>query len=136
MGVLIDTGVFISWEREGRRVDFGQWASHGDAAISVVTASELLVGVHRANTEARRLLRETFVEGILFGLPVVEVNLSIARIHARILADLSTQGATIGPHDLWIAATARCLDYAILTTNPKEFERVKDLHDLSFDVKG
>ncbi len=133
MGVLIDTGVFIRWEREGRHVDFREWASYGDAAISVVSASELLVGVHRADTEQRKSLRENFVEGILSSLNVIEVNLGIARIHAMILADLYAKGTMIGPHDLWIAATARYHEYAILTTNSREFERVEKLEVLAFD---
>jgi tRNA(fMet)-specific endonuclease VapC len=49
MGILIDTGVFIRWERDGGAVDLEQWAAHGEPAISVVTRSELMVGVHRAN---------------------------------------------------------------------------------------
>ena len=79
MGLLIDTGVFVRWEREGRKIEFAQWASHGDAAVSVVTASELLVGVHRANTDERRKIRSVFVEKILSIVPVIEISLSIAR---------------------------------------------------------
>lgn len=127
--------MFIRWEREGRHVDFRQWASHGDAAISVVTASELLVGVHRANTDKRKSVRETFVEGILSSLTVIEVNLGIARIHSMILSDLSAKGTVIGPHDLWIAATARFHDYAILTTDSREFERVEALQVLAFQAE-
>jgi len=32
-----------------------------------------------------------------------------------------------GTHDLMIAATARCYDCSVLTTNVAEFERVPDL---------
>jgi len=57
MGVVIDTGVFILWERSGRTLDFNQWGGLGNAQISAITASELLMGVHRANGPQRRMDR-------------------------------------------------------------------------------
>jgi predicted nucleic acid-binding protein len=65
----------------------------------------------------------------------MEINLGIARIHAEILADLAVKGTLIGAHDLWIAATARYHDYAVLTTNVREFERVANLIVLGFDAE-
>ena len=62
MGLIIDTNVFVQWERSGHSIDFSRWQNHGEAAISVMTASELLVGVHRADTEARRQRRSAFGE--------------------------------------------------------------------------
>ena len=47
MGVLIDTGVFIRWEREGGIIDFSRWRSFGEPCVSVITESELKVGIHR-----------------------------------------------------------------------------------------
>jgi hypothetical protein len=52
MGLLLDTGVLIRAERRGKEgqdfspLDFSPWVRYGDAAISAITASELLVGVH------------------------------------------------------------------------------------------
>jgi len=71
VGLIIDTGVFIKWEKTGRIVDFAQRDQEGDAAISVVTMSELLVGVRRANTRARREKRSAFVEAILAQIQTV-----------------------------------------------------------------
>jgi predicted nucleic acid-binding protein len=83
MGVLIDTAVFIRWERERRQVDFGQWSSYGNAGVSVITASELLIGVRRANSEERRLRREAFVEGSLSRLPATVIMRSSLRTPAN-----------------------------------------------------
>ena len=60
MGLLIDTGVLIRIERSvAVPLDFSPWERYGDAAISVVTASELLVGVHRAVPEVvKRIVAE------------------------------------------------------------------------------
>ena len=49
MGVVIDSGVFIRWEREGGTIDFTRWRSFGEPCISVITESELKVDVTVTN---------------------------------------------------------------------------------------
>jgi predicted nucleic acid-binding protein len=127
MGLIIDTGVFIVWERKGRAIDFSPWQDYGDTAVSVVTASELLVGIHRADEEARRKNRSAFVESVLAQLPILEFTTEVARVHAALFAELSTRGDMINAHDLIIAATAKYHDSAVLTTNVSDFARVPDL---------
>ena len=63
MATLIDSSVLIAAERGQLNVD--GIAAKEDVAISAVTASELLHGVHRAKTPAQRNWRQAFVEGIL-----------------------------------------------------------------------
>lgn len=53
MGLIPDTNVLIRAERNGAAMNFSLWTSWGDAYISAITASELLVGVQRADSEAR-----------------------------------------------------------------------------------
>jgi len=132
VGLIIDSGVFVHWERSGRAVDFSPWAGYGDVAISAITVSELLVGVYRADTERRRQRREAFVETILAQVPVIDFTAEVARVHAKLLATLMTHGRMIGAHDLLIAATARHLQSAVLTTNAVEFGRVPDLEVIPF----
>ena len=132
MGILIDTGVFIRWERDEGRVDLGKWARYGEPAISVITQSELMVGVHRANTPERREKRLRFVQTIIANVAVVPIDARIADVHARTVASLSQSGSTIGPHDNWIAATALTYDYDLLTTNAAEFRRVRDLRVIDY----
>jgi predicted nucleic acid-binding protein len=127
MGLIIDTNVFVQWERSGRVIDFSQWEAHGEAAISVVTASELLVGVHRADSEARRQRRSAFVEAILTQIPIRDFTIEVARVHAQLFATLARSGQIVGAHDLMIAATASHGDCSVLTTNVAEFSRVPDL---------
>jgi predicted nucleic acid-binding protein len=132
MGVLIDTGVFIRWEREGGITDFSRWSSFGEPCISVITESELKVGVHRANTEARRARRTLFISTVLSNVVVLPIDSKVANIHAGIVATLSQNGTTIGPHDNWIAATALKYDYDLLTTNVAEFRRVPNLRVIEY----
>lgn len=128
MGLIIDTNVFVNWARRGREIDFSVWEDRGEAAISVVTASELLVGVDCADTDSRRQRRSAFVEAILTQFPILDFTIEAARIHAEVFALLNSQGNMISAHDLIIAATAKCHDCSVLTANVLEFKRVPDLH--------
>lgn len=47
--------------------------------------------------------------------------------HAKIYSHLAKKGQMIGAHDLIIAATALVNDFAVLTSNTKEFKRVPGL---------
>lgn len=128
MGFLIDTSVFVAWEREQLAdADIGALAGDEPLALSAVTASELLHGVHRADSAQRRGKRERFVETILSVLPVLPIDLEVSRHHARVWVDLRTRGDLIGAHDLLIAATALAHDLAIATRNPRDFGRVEGL---------
>ncbi len=128
MAQLIDASVLISLERRG--LDTGMLADvvpAGLSAISSITASELLVGAHRAETAERRVRRETFVEGILGRLPVVAFDTAAARTHAEIWAQLLSDGQAVGRHDLIVAATALAHGYAVATENVREFARIPGL---------
>lgn len=128
MGYLIDTSIFIAWEREDLDANTVlQRAADAPVALSAITASELLHGVHRADSAARRGRREKFVEQILANMQVFAVDLEVSRTHARIWADLQQRGAPIGAHDLLIAATAIRHDLTIATRNLREFARVESL---------
>ncbi len=132
MGLILDTNVFIHYERAGNPVDFSKWEKYGDVFISAITASELLVGVHYANTDTKRTRRSAFVESVLSKIPVLNFRTEEARVHAGIFATLAKQGKMIGAHDLIIAATAIVQNCALLTENVKEFERVPGLETISF----
>jgi predicted nucleic acid-binding protein len=96
-------------------------------AIAAITASELLVGIHRATSQAHRVRRSAFVEGALAELPVLAFDLDVARVHASLSAGMSASGQVIGSHDLLIAATALANNYDVLTTNVRDFSRVPGL---------
>jgi predicted nucleic acid-binding protein len=129
---MVDTNVFIRFEKSGDPIDFSAWDSSQEVYISVVIASELLMGVHRANTEERRQRRSAFVEAIISGVGVLDFTIAEARVHAEIYAELAKKGQMIGAHDLIIAATARCHDLSLLTDNVEEFSRVPGLRVIPF----
>ncbi len=132
MGLMVDTNVLIRFEKSGQSVDFSSWESSQKVYISVVTVSELLMGVHRANTEERRQRRSAFVEAVISGVGVLDFTVASARVHAEIYSELAKKGQLIGAHDFIIAATARCHDLSLLTDNIQEFSRVPGLRVLPF----
>ncbi|MFN0141245.1 MAG: PIN domain-containing protein, partial [Pyrinomonadaceae bacterium] len=95
--------------------------------ISVVTVSEMLHGLHRANTVILRERRSRFIDVLLDLMPILPIDLEIAREHSRIWAFLSMQGNMIGMNDSWLAATCTANGLTIATSNIREFERVPDL---------
>ena len=128
MGVLIDTSVLIEHER-GRLNLEPHLTGHGQEEffLSVITASELLHGVHRAVEPQIRMKRSALVEALLERLPLLPVDLATARTHAQVWAELARPGKMIGPNDLWIAATALAHGLTMVTANVREFERVPGL---------
>ncbi len=128
MGVLIDTSVLIAQERHD--VDLSAYIAHRseeDCFLSVITASELLHGVHRARDDAQRSRRSAYVEAVLRALPLLPIDVSIARAHAQLWASLVTAGTPIGPHDMWIAATCIAHGLTLATFNVREFRRAPGL---------
>lgn len=129
MAVLIDTSVLVNDERRGELLEAA--AGDEDRAISVVTASELLHGVHRAMDATVRMRRLAYVEGVLGHLEPLPISMHVARAHAEIWALLEAAGSLIGSHDLWIAATALAHGMRVATVNVRHFERVPGLEVLA-----
>ncbi len=126
MAVLIGTDLLVDLERGVGSADVDQVIGEQERAISVITVSELLHGVHRA-TGARRALRSAFVEHLLAGLRAIPITDPVARVHADIWAQLAERGNVIGAHDLWIAATAVAHGLSVATRNRADFQRVPGL---------
>jgi tRNA(fMet)-specific endonuclease VapC len=125
LAVLIDTSVLVNAERRGSSLE-GVVAEE-DRAISVVTASELLRGVHRARNDRIRTRRQAFVEYLISAIEPLPITTLVARAHAEIWARLEQNGEVIGAHDMWIAATAISHGMEVATANAAEFERVPGL---------
>jgi len=98
-----------------------------DLFLSAVTVSELLVGVYRADSPARRNRRLAFVEAILADFPVLPIDTEAARVHAQLQAAQLEAGLRNGAHDLLIAATALANGFSVLTRDVDDFQCVPGL---------
>jgi tRNA(fMet)-specific endonuclease VapC len=128
MGVIFDTSVLVGLERESSRLDEFILGREGEAfGISAITVSELLHGVHRADSEKRRIIREAFVEKIIDVFSVFPFDLSAARIYAGIWASLAKRGKAVGAHDLIIAATCISLGFSLATLDLRDYNLIEGL---------
>ena len=127
MGVVIDSSVLIAAERELLDLEsVVEGRADDDAVVAAITLSELLHGLHRLRG-VRRAQAQSFIDQWLGQLPVVPFDADVARTHAALAADLGASGATMGAHDLLIAATAVHLGYDVATRDRRSFSRLADL---------
>jgi len=128
VGTLVDTSVLVAAQRA--EVDLGTLLSKQgtrNVATATICVSELLHGPHRMTNAVARARAERSVEVLLSGLSIVSFDLEIARLHARLGADLAAKGTQVGAHDLIIAATALSLDYRVATRDRRSFPRIPGL---------
>lgn len=128
MAILIDTSILIAYERG--QLDVAPRVANREneeVFLSVISASELLHGTHRAIDPAVRARRMAFVEAVLARFAVLDIDLETARTHAALWSSLAQHGEMIGVHDSWIAATCIARDLTLVTANIREFNRVPGL---------
>ena len=135
MGVIFDTSALIVLERGSHGLEkLIKGREEEPFGVSVVTVAELLHGVHRADSEKRRLKRSAFVEKIIQTFTLYSFDLNAARIYAKVWANLAKKGSTIGAHDLMIAATAIALGYSVVTADLRDYVKIKEVSVEKFNV--
>lgn len=128
MAVILDTSLLVAHERGVFDLDaYLATVEPNTAAISAITASELLAGAEHTRDADRRAERTEDVNDVLDAFQVVVFGIAEARRHAQIWTALKTAGKTIGAHDLIIAATALANDASVATLNQKGFKRIPGL---------
>ena len=129
MGVIFDTSVLIGLERASSSLDRFILGREGEPfGISAITVSELFHGVHRADSDKRRIIREAFVEKIIEVFAILPFDLSAARIYAGIWANLAKMGKVVGAHDLIIAATCISLGFSLATLDLRDYGLIEGLN--------
>jgi tRNA(fMet)-specific endonuclease VapC len=96
----------------------------GVVCISVITKSELLIGVE---VSPRRHQDDVALNEYLRHVEVLDFPDSAALHYAQIRAALKACGTMIGVNDLFIAAHARFLALTLVTNNTAEFGRIREL---------
>jgi predicted nucleic acid-binding protein len=128
VATLIDTSVLIAAERGQLDLDAVIEADGDDVvAIPSICAAELLHGPHRLPNAAARMRAERAVEALLEQFPILVFDMDIARVHARLAAELAARRTPVGAHDLMIAATALTADYRIATRDLRSFAKIPGL---------
>ena len=137
MGLILDSSVLITAERQGQNVRqmlaaISSQAGNTDIAISVVTLIELAHGTARADTPERKAKRQQFIQELLTALPIHPVTVSLALRVGQIDGENQAQGVRLPLADLLIGATALELDYSVATSNLRHFQRIPGLSVAQF----
>jgi tRNA(fMet)-specific endonuclease VapC len=132
MGVILDSSILIAGERRKDSVPellerVESVCGTTAAALSAVTAVELIHGIYRTKAEADRKRRETFVEELFLAVAVHPLTLDVARLAGRIHGEQMDRGNAIDFPDLIIGATALYLGFDLATLNLRHFQRIPGL---------
>ena len=85
---------------------------------------ELRIGAEKSDYPSRALANlETFIQGV----PVLPMEIEVARFYSQIRLDLERRGKIIGANDLWIASHCLQLGLTLVTNNEREFRRIPNL---------
>jgi predicted nucleic acid-binding protein len=123
--LILETTFLIDLEREHNRGRLGPATafleSNEDARLylTFTVAGELAAGASMTD----RKVWETFL-GPFYVLPSTP---EVSWEYGNAFRYLEKTGQMIGSNDLWIAATAIAYRMAIVTANPRDFERVPGL---------
>lgn len=137
MGLILDSSILISAEREGENarqalVAVSELTGETEVCISVVTLIELAHGAARANTPQRRLKRQDFIQELISAMPVYPVTVGIALRAGQLDGEFQMQGFKVPLADLLIGVTALELAYSVGTSNVRHFGQIPGLAVMHF----
>jgi tRNA(fMet)-specific endonuclease VapC len=122
---LLDTNICIAYKKNKsgvpERIDA---LPAGQAAMSVVTWGELVLGAEKSQHRERSFAILRRVREII---PVLGIDDATGDHYGVIRGELEKKGTPIGPNDTWIAAHARATGRCLVTNNTGEFARVSGL---------
>ena len=129
MGMIFDTSIWVGLaasQISGQAVL--QAASDDSVYISAISLGELSFGVESCNDPVNRILRMRFLRNYE-QRPVLDVTARTASVFGLLAAFMkqSSRSPRTRVNDLWIAAQAIENDFALLTTNIKDFEGLPGL---------
>jgi predicted nucleic acid-binding protein len=132
MGLILDSSVLITAEREGQNARqileaISSKVGNPEIGISVVTLVELAHGAARADSPQRKAKRQQFIQELLAALPVHPVTVPVALRTGKIDGESQAKGIRLPLSDLLIGATALELGYGVATGNLRHFQMISGL---------
>ena len=120
MGLVLDSSVLISAEREKRPVSqllasLSADYSENEFLLSSISVMELEHGWHRANTPEAAEKRRRYLDEIYAVIPVEPFTREMGVLAAKVDAEMKRAGLVIPTADLLIGITALHYAYAIGT---------------------
>jgi len=134
---LLDTSAVIDIDRGGVGSKVQRLDEQGRHAISMVTVTELYLGVemkYEAGTDRYRQACDD-LDRLIARFNVLPITRPVATTAAEIIATLRERGDPLNDlHDIYIGATARTQQLPVLTGNVDHFERVEDLQVIDWNT--
>jgi tRNA(fMet)-specific endonuclease VapC len=127
---LLDTSAVVDIDRGGVDEKVETLDDEGRHAISIVTLTELRLGVNKQYEPGTAKHQEAMdaLDRLCARFEVLPVERAIAVTAADIIASLQARGEPLDDlHDIYIAATARTEQLPVLTANVDHFERIDDV---------
>lgn len=128
MAYLFDTDAILEAMRPEPLPLYLNWLRsipREDQFTSAVSIGELFGGTHRSPRAIRHL--DYFGKRLLPAITVLPFDVAIAREYGRIHAALSASGTPVPETDIQIAATAIYHGLVLVTGNPTNFRRIREL---------
>jgi predicted nucleic acid-binding protein len=137
MGLILDSSVLIAAERTGVNAiqslrHIRQHLGQQSVAISTITLMEMAHGLARADSSARRDVRQRFLDDIVSVMTIQPVTTSIALRAGRIDGENKSRGAQVALSDLLIGVTALELGYGVATHNLRHFGMIREVNVVAF----
>jgi tRNA(fMet)-specific endonuclease VapC len=122
---VLDSNCLIHFfKKQGRVAEHLLATRPQDLALPAVALYELETGVAKSRDPVRNRAQ---LDEMVLRLVVLPFGPAEARTAGRLRAGLERRGASIGPVDILIAATALSHGGTLVTHNTREFERVAGL---------
>jgi tRNA(fMet)-specific endonuclease VapC len=133
---LLDTSAVIDIDRGGVDSKVDQLDEQGRHAISMVTVTELRLGVeikYESGTDAYQQASDD-LDRLIARFNVLPITRPVATTAAEIIGTLRAGGeARDDLHDIYIGATARTQQLPVLTGNVDHFERIDGIQVIDWD---
>jgi len=128
---LLDTNLVSEVTKEHAEPRVAAWLASvhpNQAYLSVMTVSELRAGAELMPPGARRRRFEEWIaDDILnrFRPNILPIDLDVAEVFGRYIAEDRLKGRTTSPVDLLIAATAQAHGLTVVTRNTRDFDHLE-----------
>ena len=128
MNFLLDTNVVSEWVKPLPNQTVVKWLAEVNedrVFISVITLVELRYGIERMTHSARRQRLDSWVTDELmprFADRLLAVDINIADIWGRTMAQIESKGHSVKVMDACIAAIAKHHGLTLITRNVTDFE--------------
>jgi tRNA(fMet)-specific endonuclease VapC len=136
---VLDTSVLIDLDKEPEAfpIGIGKLKAEDALLVSSVAVFEFYWGIclqYKGSNNVPKSVERKFYE-FFSAFKLIAVNFEVARDASSIGVKLRAKGKMIDLHDLYIAATARFSEVAVVTRNVDHFNRIDGLDVISWPME-